>query len=400
MRGTVKCVLFIYMAVCPWVCRGDLVGYWTFNDNSSTDAQFADVSGNGYSTHEGLGTVPAITENGKVSYGLQGKGGGKYNYNLTSAGVSSGNMTISFWGNWNGMAAWKDFLSLYTSDDLHLQATDGSSVGSYFGTNTSTVIAVASTNITSGFHNIVLTCDASASAAKLYIDGEVRATGSWTKTDAVGYLCLCGAYNSGGRNSTAIVDEVQLYNGALSAEQVSYIYNNPALYAASTYERTVSAAGNWTDAAWKVGTKTNQAWANSSAVKLTATDAPTLTVDSAITVNSIDFVSGSMTVDGTSAITLNGEKRIGVTNAADTATISAPIATGFTKTGAGTLALTNTSNTLAGGVEIQAGKLTANSVGALGISASRLTAALSTFPVPERIKPSPTRLRSATAEEN
>ncbi len=224
---------------------------------------------------------------------------------------------------------------------------------------------LTSVNIASNFHHIALTCDSETQTARLYVDGtSVGDAVAWTKTDTITALTFCGAYNVGNRNGTAIIDEIQFYNAPLSADQVSYLYSNPSLYAATTYERTVSADGNWTDSAWTVGTQTDQPWANSAAVELSATDTPTLTVDAAITANSIDFVSGSMTVAGTNAITLNGEKRIGVTTAEDTATISAPLATGFTKTGAGTLSITNTGNTLTGGIDITAGTITANSVAA------------------------------------
>ncbi len=352
-------ILFIFNACCSAsFVHADLVGYWNFNDGS-----FNDSSGNGYSTYSQPGTASTIIADGKVSQALQGASGGKTNYTLTAANVPVTNMSIAFWGSFAG-SSWLDSLSLFTSssNELQLQRNGGSYGVAVYGNSSALDYAG---NIASGFHHIALTTDSSTGKATLYVDGALQATADCTVTGTVGYICMTGRYSDGSRNSNAILDEVQFYNAPLSADQVSYIYNNPALYAATEYSRTVTAAGAWSDSAWTANGQENQAWANSASAKLSATDAPTLTVDTNITANSIDFQSGSMTVGGSNTITLNGEKRIGVTNAADTATISAPITTGFTKTGEGTLAISNETNTLTGGLTIEQGKLSAASKAAL-----------------------------------
>ncbi|MDO4569976.1 MAG: LamG-like jellyroll fold domain-containing protein [Planctomycetia bacterium] len=356
-RPLLLILVILSLRVAPQAAKADLIGLWTFNDGTLNDS-----SGNNYSNPTAVGDgLPAVIDGGKVGSGLKGGSYGKYNYDITSAGVKANNMTVAFWGvlpNEN----WRNNMGLYAGDDIQFQRNDSNSMAVYGGgSNVS-----ASTNIASGFHHIALTTN--GSEAKLYIDGALAVTNSgWTNENTVQFLTLTGTYSSGNRtNANSVTDEVQIYNAPLSADQVAYIYNNPALYAATTYKRTVSADGNWSDSAWIVNDVADQPWANSSAVELTAQNAPTLSVDANITANSIDFVSGSMTVGGTGSVTLNGEKRIGVTAAGDTATFAASLATGFTKTGAGTLSLTSTSNSLTGGITIEAGTVSANSVAALG----------------------------------
>ncbi len=105
------------------VSYADLVGYWTFNDNTLND-----TSGNGYSNPALGGTKPTIVSGGKVDYALQGSGGGKYNYNVTAANVSSGNMTLAFWGNMNSLAAWSDYLGIYANGDIQFQRNANNAV--------------------------------------------------------------------------------------------------------------------------------------------------------------------------------------------------------------------------------------------------------------------------------
>ena len=342
----------------------DLVTYWNFNEGTFTDA-----SGNGY-TGNLAGTAPTITNDGVVGKTFYGNASGKFNINISAANVNVNNFTVSFWGKQTG-ANWKDYLSLYDSQygDSDFQRAN-SSLSVY---NTPWGVDInGSTDVSSGFHHFAFTSDPETGDGKLYIDGVLKATVNKADISSViTHMTIGGNYNSGSRNGTATVDEVQLYNQPLSAEQIQFLYNNPSLYQATVYQRDVTANGNWSDADWNANGQAGQTFANSSAVQLDAANSPTLTLDQNVTVNSIDF-NGSMTVAGSNAITFNGEKRITVANAADTATISAPITAlydnGIVKTGAGKLSLTAI-NTYTGGTTISGGTLAVSTVNSLGTGA-------------------------------
>ncbi|MBR6436614.1 MAG: hypothetical protein IKS45_08925, partial [Thermoguttaceae bacterium] len=343
-QSSFKYSLFAIALLCVSnIAFADLVTYWNFNEGTFTDA-----SGNGY-TGKLAGTAPTITNDGIVGKTFYGNAGGKFNINISAANVNVNNFTVSFWGKQTG-ANWKDYLSLHDSQygDSDFQRANNSL--SVYNTPWGVDIN-GSTDVSSGFHHFAFTSDPESGDGKLYIDGVLKATVNKADISSViTHMTIGGNYNSGSRNGTATVDEVQLYNQPLSAEQVQFLYNNPSLYQATVYQRDVTANGNWSDADWNANGQTGQTFANSSAVQLDASNAPTLTLDQNVTVNSIDF-NGSMTVAGSNTITLNGEKRITVANADDTATISAPITAqydnGITKTGAGKLSLTG-SNTYTG----------------------------------------------------
>ncbi len=342
------------------IALADLVTYWTFNEGT-----FSDSSGNGYTGSSG-GTAPTIQNDGIVGKTFYGNANGKYNINVSTANVNLNNFSVSFWGKQTG-ANWKDYISLYSASNGDNDFQRANNTLTIYNTPWGTFNGSA--NVSSGFHHFVFTSDSENGVAKLYIDNVLQT--SINKSDIneiIRYITIGGNFNSGGRNGTATVDEIQFYNQPLTTDQISYIYNNPKLYSATAYQRNVTANGNWSDADWNANGQTGQAFANSSAVQLDATNAPTLTADQNVTVNSIDFT-GSMTVDGSNTITLNGEKRITVTNAADTATISAPITAQYdnsiTKTGAGTLKLSGT-NTHTGGTTVTGGMLAVTNVNALG----------------------------------
>ena len=355
------CGLALFAILCvSSVASADLVTYWTFNEGT-----FTDESGNGYTGNVG-GTAPTVTDDGIVGKTFKGSGSGKYNINVSAGNVNMNNFSVSFWGKQTG-ANWKDYISVYSSkygDSDFQRANDSLCIyNSPWGTFS------ADMNLSSGFHHIVFTSDPETGDAKLYVDGNLRSTINKTDIDgAISNLMLGGNFNTGNRNSAATVDEVQFYNQPLTAEQVQFLYNNPSLYQASVYQRSAASDGNWSDAAWNANGKTGQAFANSSAVQFNAQNSPSITLDKNITANSIDF-NGSMTVSGSNTITLNGEKRIGVANAGDVATISAPITAqydnSFVKTGAGTLELT-AANSFAGGTTVSAGTLKLSGNGAVG----------------------------------
>nr|MCR5163396.1 autotransporter-associated beta strand repeat-containing protein [Thermoguttaceae bacterium] len=367
--------------------RADLVAYWTFNDYADGTLLSAttDSSGNGFTcTNVGDANYrPSITSSNPL-YGshLQRNNAtaeSKSNCNITAADVSAGDITISFWGT-QPTTNWRDYITFRTDstgEEFQFQkANNGlviykTKVGATSSGTVDNVLGSSELSLGTNWHHFVLTADSSTQKATLYIDGVQIDQRDWGYSELVTHLTFNGVYMWGGRGSNANLDEVQIYNQSMTADQVAFLYNNPSLYQATVYQRNVAADGNWSEADWNANGLTGQAFANSSAVQLTAENAPTLTADQNVTVNSIDFT-GSMTVGGSNTITFNGEKRITVANAADAVTISAPITAQYdnsiTKTGAGTLTLSGT-NTHTGGTVVSEGTLAVTNTNALGTGA-------------------------------
>ena len=362
----------------------DIVAYWTFNDyaNGTLLSATTDSSGNGY-TVSNVGDAnyrPFISSSNQL-YGnhLQRNNAtaeSKSNSNITAANVYTGNMTISYWGT-QPTTNWRNYITLRTDstgDEFQFQKANNGMV--VYKTdrnngNATSMVGDASLSLGTAWHHFVVTVDSSTQKARMYIDGSLISETTWTYNEQVTNLTFNGAWNFGKRSSDANLDEVQIYNNSITAEQVSFLYNNPSLYLATGYQRDVTSDGNWSDSVWNANQLTDQAFANSSAVQLDAENSPTLTLNQNVTVNSLDF-NGSMTIDGSNTITLNGEKRITVAGADDVVTISAPISplydNAFTKTGAGTLVFTE-ANAFTGNPTVSDGtlRLTDNAVTANGV---------------------------------
>ena len=377
---------YFLIAVIALLCASniafaDLVAYWTFNDyaNGTLLSATTDSSGNGF-TCNNVGDAnyrPSITSSNPL-YGnhLQRNNAtaeSKSNCGLSAANVYTGNMTISFWGTQPG-TNWRNYITLRTGstgEEFQFQkANNGMMVYKTDSSNKNAIGMVGDSSLSLGtaWHHFVVTVDSSTQKARMYIDGSLISETTWTHNQQVTNLTFNGAWNFGGRGSNANLDEVQIYNQSMTAEQVRFLYNNPSLYQATVYQRNATANGNWSDAAWNANGQTGQTFANSSAVQFNAENSPSITLDKNITANSIDF-NGSMTVGGSNTITLNGEKRITVANAADVATVNVPITVqydnSFVKTGAGTLELT-AANTFAGGTTVSEGTLKLSGNGAVG----------------------------------
>ncbi len=377
-QSSFKYSLFAFIALlcASNIALADLVAYWTFNDyaNGTLLSATTDSSGNGF-TCNNVGDAnnrPFISSSNQM-YGnhLQRNNAtaeSKSNCGLSAANVYTGNMTISFWGT-QPETNWRNYITLRTGstgEEFQFQkANNGMMVYKTDSSNKNAtgMVGDSSINLGSNWHHFVVTVDSSTQMAYMYIDGELISQKAWTHNQQVTNLTFNGAWNFGSRGSNANLDEVQIYNQSMTAEQVKFLYNNPSLYQATVYQRNATANGNWSDAAWNANGQTGQAFANSSAVQFNAENSPSITLDKNVTANSIDFT-GSMTVSGSNTITLNGEKRIGVANAGDNATISAPINiqydNTFTKTGAGKLTITSDiahtgDTTISGGVLCLAG---------------------------------------------
>jgi autotransporter-associated beta strand protein len=149
--------------------------------------------------------------------------------------------------------------------------------------------------------------------------------------------------------------------------------NRPTLSFDATLDQPtltwVGGSGTWNATG---GTDWSGSSWDSTKTALFATGSGTVTLGTALTTTGLKFDVDGYTIDGTgtSPLTLSsdaGGNGISVTNAADTATISAVIAgtSGLSKSGAGTLALTG-ANTFTGDVTIGGGTLVISTDGNLG----------------------------------
>jgi hypothetical protein len=219
-----SCVAVLILAAAAPAHAG-LLAHWTFDESSGTTA--ADSSGNGLTAM----TTSATTW---VS-GISGNAANNPKFTLadsSSLALADGNtpFTISLWAKatinddfavlagFEGTGSDGDRYSIKVSGGA-IQATPG-------GATASGQIATLSNG---NWIHIVAVNDPAAGASYMYVNGtQSGAAGSVINLSSTTSEWTMGTYwNSGGYDYTGALDDVQVYDQALSASDVAFLHNNP-----------------------------------------------------------------------------------------------------------------------------------------------------------------------------
>jgi len=205
---------------------GGLIGYWGFDEGSGSIAR--DTSGSGYN---GIVSAAAWTA-GKVNSALSFNGAAS---GVTTPGVLLDNtLSISAWVNpavmtqtaysriaetqydrgfFLGMNAFGTAYKFIVYGGLGATGTCGAGYGCAEGGT-----------VTAGWHLVTATFD--GSKGRLYLDGALVATDTFTAPLNTNYPLNIGHYfAANGFGWNGVIDEVRLYNRALSAAEIAQLYN-------------------------------------------------------------------------------------------------------------------------------------------------------------------------------
>lgn len=211
-----------------------LVGYWSFNEGTGTVA--TDFSGNGnHGTFSGISDPPSATSgwtNGKRSRAIQFDNSDDTveAVHSTSLNVSS-TMTVAFWIKRNTTAetnAWFSKSSTAADSGWFLE---GNADGGFFFSDSAggtEATAVQQHLRANEWAHVAITYNSGASQANRFIfyvngaaiadtDGNVVAAGLTTTSESV----RIGKFWSGGEPCNCTMDEVRMYNRALTATEIA-----------------------------------------------------------------------------------------------------------------------------------------------------------------------------------
>ena len=200
-----------------------LIGYWNFDEGSGTVAH--DSSGSGYNA----AVVGAPWVAGKVNTALGFNGGSNY---VVTPGISLGaTFSISVWVNpaasqngYSRLAETEYNGGFYLGTDqsgtrykliVNTGAGATGGCGAAFG-------CAEGGSVASGWHNVIGTYD--GTIGRLYVDGVLVAGDTFASPGNTGFPLYIGQYYNGGQGWNGAIDEVRLYNRALTAADVSTIY--------------------------------------------------------------------------------------------------------------------------------------------------------------------------------
>lgn len=286
-------------------------------------------------------------------------------------GKTSG-FTFAGWVYWNGGAAWQRIFDFGNDTSHYLFLTPNSGSGTLrCGVNNGTgdeIIERAGALASNSWQHVAVTLN--GSTAVLYVNGaQVTSVSNFTNTPAL----FSPIKNYFGKSQfpadpmfSGEFDEFVVADYAMSAAQISAVYNSSTPYPAYT-------GGVWTndaDSTWSASTNWNNGMiangpgilADFSTINISSNR--TVTVDAARTIGGMKFgdLAGSQNwfLIGASTLTLDGGSPNMATIAVNqnTATVSAALAGtgGFAKIGNGALTL-NGNDSVGGGLSINAGSV-------------------------------------------
>jgi len=218
-----------------------LVGWWKFDETSGTSA--ADSSGNGKTATVYASPTWSVGQINNCLY-LPGESG-KF---ATATGVAlTADFTVAFWVKsfgtaWQGTGSTFGFLSTQTSSDSNLGANgirfDGASGGKGItanirnGANNSELYVGGQEYVPSGaidvWNHYAATFNNTTKVAKVYwngVEGLSSTHGGFTRNASESRPVYIGhLYINHERNMKGWLDDVRIYNRALSADDISALY--------------------------------------------------------------------------------------------------------------------------------------------------------------------------------
>jgi hypothetical protein len=210
--------VFLYPKIIKADITTGLVGYWNFNEGSGTTA--ADSSGNNNN-----GTISGATW-------TTGKYGNALNFNGSAGLVSinkdiigSGATTISAWVYLNGYGQ-GGYGYILANGPAQFYTVGWDKKLAFTGNYNSNVLISASNSIQlNQWVHVTITRD-NLGTANVYINGTLNGTANQSSgTPQAGGSSAIGNAPSGSQTFNGLIDEVRIYNRALSASEVLELYN-------------------------------------------------------------------------------------------------------------------------------------------------------------------------------
>jgi hypothetical protein len=191
------------------------LGWWPANGNTN------DIVGGNNGTIEGTVTYGT----GEVGQAFSLAGGGDVSVPLPAINTAAGTqVTVSFWMNWNGSGSAQMPFG-FTNYDLWLYS------GSFgFNTSNSDMWGISSSGLAGQWVYVAAVfTNGDAHLNQLYINGVQQSLSQQfgstpSSVQQVATIARIGSWNNGSYNFNGLIDEVQVYNRALSAAEVQSLY--------------------------------------------------------------------------------------------------------------------------------------------------------------------------------
>ena len=212
---------------------GSQVARWKFDDMNSASAQDSGPNGQDLT----LVNTPTWTSSGKLEGALSfASASSEYGYAADSADLSiTGSLTLSAWikPSSNTASTFYDIAGKWDgANESYLLTQYGDEIRFYIDSNSGYIETTTANLATGTWYHVAGVYDSILQTMKIYIDGVEQSTTSTTVPSSIGddggRFHVGASHSTGGSPSNfynGVIDEVHLYNSALSASQISIDYN-------------------------------------------------------------------------------------------------------------------------------------------------------------------------------
>lgn len=234
--------VFLFPAHSNAAITDGLIGYWTFDEGSGTAAGDSAGSNTGTLTN---GSAWATGASAKIGSGaLQFDGVDDYVDASHISQLESGDMTFSFWVNFNSLSGMQWLVRQWTSTGngptLFMNGNDlNFEIGSYAG---KLIVPNAFTSTNRWYHMVAT---AQGTTFSVYINGVLtQGSGTRVESNSTEHFRIGGPAESGIGVFNGSIDDVRVYNRVLSATEITQLYNLGSGGTTSTGSGTVTPPAN------------------------------------------------------------------------------------------------------------------------------------------------------------
>lgn len=209
-----------------------LIAHYKMNDNNET-VDVTDSIGNCPATNQV--NTSTKSEAGKINSALRFDGSADY-ISVASTPFENNDYTLSLWVNIGELPGdYATLIGITTGDQLFSIRSDvGFRITSYCDGGIDSV-SVGTLPDTNTWYHVVVTRDTTANELNLYVDGLQIGTGTTLTSPTASYDStdvlfigerVAGGGGQEGKKFNGLLDDVRIYNAALSSEDIAAIYNS------------------------------------------------------------------------------------------------------------------------------------------------------------------------------
>ncbi len=198
----------------------NILAYWKFDESSGNAS---DATGNGYTLTNNAGVTYSAAV---INNGANFASASTQYFNSTAAGLGlvASDFTIAFWIKPVSLAVYNSIITKYTGGSFGYNIwADGGGVGLIIGSTNVSFTARPGLS-TSAFTHIVIT--QSGTSVVIYKNGSSFGTGTGASVPSSSADFQIGLTSSYGTPMNGVMDETGIWTRALSAGEVSTLYNS------------------------------------------------------------------------------------------------------------------------------------------------------------------------------